>query len=348
MNKIKTLLFLLLLFSASLSAQNNYSIPAQSPFTHHAGIAFNVLFTNWLQDPSIMYDADKKNKCATDRLTQITKRFKLVRIYSFLIGGFENTGTLDPDAAALMNVMKADSDVEGVIGTSNDKAWFLNSDNVDTWVSKLKDELGDNISQVKCILIGNEVNLNGYSPADIKTIMENYKSALGDINIPVTFSVGNLAPQPGGNTEEALVEVLVNNWDEKWNGGFPFVFIDPYPDAPGIGNPAGVFDWQSRVTKYYQTKYPKLQIFIGETGAEGSTSDAAELPVINGLLSQLDIQYKAHGKTVPTFLMEALDEPRKTGTPPQGNMGIYKDNNDPMQGSSISIKSGIVVPDWIK
>ena len=91
MNKTKTLLFLLLLFSASLSAQNNYSIPAQSPFTHHAGIAFNVLFTNWLQDPSVMYDADKKNKCATDRLTQITKRFKLVRIYSFLIGGFENT-----------------------------------------------------------------------------------------------------------------------------------------------------------------------------------------------------------------------------------------------------------------
>jgi hypothetical protein len=346
LNKIVVLLFFV--FAVKTFAQNNYSLPAQSPFTHHVGINFNVLFTNWLQDPSIMYDADKKNKCATDRLTQITKRFKLVRIYSFLIGGFESTGTLDPDAAALMNVINNDKDVEAVIGTSNDKAWLLNSDNVDTWVSKLKDQLGDNVSQVKCILIGNEVNANGYSPDDIKTIMENFKSALGDINIPVSFSVTNLAPQAGGNTEEALVQVLVNNWDAKWNGGFPFVFIDPYPDAPGIGSPAGVFDWQSRVTKYYQTKYPKLQIFIGETGGEGSANDAAELPIINGLLSQLDAQYQAHGKTVPTFLMEALDEPRKSGSPAQGNMGIFKDSNDPMGGSSISIKAGINVPAWIK
>jgi len=344
----KIVLLFLMLISAKLSAQNNYSLPSQSPFTHHAGISYNVLFTNWVQNNEIKFDADKKAKCSTDRLLEVTKRFKLVRIYSFFVPGAEDQGNLDPDASALVNVINQDKEVEAVIGTSVNKKWFLEEDNTDKWVTKLKDELDDNVSQVKCILIGNEVNLNGYSPADIKTIMDNFKNSLGDLNIPVSFSVGNLAPQAGGNVEEALVEALVTNWDEKWNGGFPFVFIDPYPDAPGINNPAGVFDWQSRVTKYYQTKYPKLQIFIGETGAEGAANDAAELPVINGLLAQLDIQYKAHGKTVPTFLMEALDEPMKAGSPSQGNMGIFKDNNDPMQGSTITIKSGITVPEWIK
>lgn len=340
---------LLLIFGAETFAQN-YFLPAQSPFTHNTGIAFNVLMTKWYVDPSIMYDPAKRIECATERMKVIAQRIKLIRTYSFFINGFESTGDLDPNAAALMNLINSDKEVEGVIGNSENKAWYLQQDNTDAWVSKLKDQLGDNVSQVKCIIIGNEVNANNWTPGDIDAVMKNFKSSLNDagLSICVTTSFNNLGVGPGADPLEPYVAAVVNNWDEKWNGGFPFVFIDPYPGAPGIPDAAGVFNWQTNVMKFYQQKYPKLQIFISETGAQGAANDAASVPVINSIYAELDKQYKAKGKTVPTFLFEAVDEPLKGGTPLQNNMGVYQDNNVPTGGSSITLKPGIVLPDWIK
>lgn len=326
-----------------------FSAPTKSPFVNNVGIAFSVEQTNWYNDKSIKYNNALQDQYTFERLQVISKDFKLIRIYSFLVAGWESTGNITPEAYSLINVAKQDDKVEAVIGTSCNREWFKVQSNVQMYVDSIQSKFGTSISQVKTILIGNEINANSYTQQDIVTIMKNFKVALkkNKLNIPVTATFSNLPIQSGDAYSDSLVSAIVENWDKNWNGNKPFVFIDPYPDASGINNAAGVYAWQYEVTQYYQSKYPSLQIFIGETGAEGSTSDYNTSVVIDSVFSQLTLQYDSIGKTVPTLLFEAVNEPLKVGSPNQKYMGIYSDSNDP-KTIKVKIKNNINLPTWFK
>lgn len=326
-----------------------FSAPTKSPFVNNVGISFSVDQTEWFNDNSIKYNGALQDKYTLERLQVISKDFKLIRIYSFLVAGWEQTGNITPEAYSLVNVAKQDDKVEAVIGTSCNREWFKVQANVQTFVDSLKSKFGSSIFQVKTILIGNEINANSYTQSDIATIMTNFRLALkrDKLNIPVTATFSNLPIQSGDAYSDSLVSAIVKNWDSDWNDNKPFVFIDPYPDASGINNAAGVYAWQYEVAQYYQSKYPSLQIFIGETGAEGSTSDYNTSVVIDSVFSQLTLQYDSIGKTVPTILFEAVNEPLKPINPNQQYMGVYDDSNDP-KTIKVKIKNNINLPTWFK
>jgi hypothetical protein len=333
--------------SIELEASRFYP-PTKSPFKHNVGLNFNVEMTNWFNNPAIKYSAALKNQCTYGRLANISKQFKLIRIYSYLIAGWEQTGNISPEAYALSTLAKKDKNIEAVIGTSCNRAWYLVPANVQTFIDTLQSNFGSSISQVKCILIGNEINANSYTSGEISVIMSNFRTALATncLNIPVSVTFNNLPNQAGDTLSDNLVGAVVNGWDTTWNGNKPFVFIDPYPDAAGINNAAGVYAWQYGVTKYYQTLHPSLQIFIGETGAEGSSSDYTTTVVIDSVFSQLNLQYKKIRKTVPTFLFEAINEPLKPSSPNQQFMGLYFDSSDPKK-FDVHLKSNINLPTWL-
>jgi len=322
--------------------------PKKSPFKHNVGINFNVEMTNWFIDPSIKYNQQLQRQYTYERLINISKDFKLIRIYSFLIAGWEQTGTMSAEGYALSTLAKQDKSVEAVIGTSNRIHWFLDSNNVQMYVDTIQNKFGSAISQVKTILIGNEVNANGFNSGQLKIIISNFNKALtkNNLNIPVTVSFNNLPVQSGDTLSDNLVNSVVSGWNSNWNSNKPFVFIDPYPDAIGISSARGVYRWQYGVTKYYQTLHPSLQIFIGETGAEGSSSNSKTTIVIDSIFSQLNIQYDSIKKTVPTFLFEAVNEPLKPSSPNQQYMGLYYDSSIP-KNTTEKLKSGIKLPKWL-
>lgn len=323
--------------------------PAQSPFKNNVGINFSVEETDWFIDPSIRYNQALQRQYTYERLVNISKDFKLIRIYSFLIAGWEQTGTMSAEGYALSTLAKQDSKVEAVIGTSDRIDWFLDSNNVQQYVDSIKSKFGSAVSQVKTILIGNEINANGFNSGQITIILSNFNKALtkDGLNIPVTVSFSNLPVQAGDTLSDNLVNSIVSGWNSNWNSNKPFVFIDPYPDAEGINNAAGVYKWQYKVTKYYKTLHPSLQIFIGETGGEGCDSDYKTVVVINSVFSQLSIQYDSVKKTVPTFLFEAINEPQKPSSPEQQYMGVYFDSSKPSK-TDVRLKAGVMLPSWFK
>lgn len=323
--------------------------PKQSPFKNNVGICFSVEQSKWFIDPSIKYNQALQDEYTYGRLLNISKDFKLIRIYSYLIAGWEQTGTPSPEGYALTKLVKQDTSVEALIGTSNNITWFLDSNNVQFFISTLKTQFGSSISQVKGILIGNEINANSYSKDTLATIFSNYNKALkkNNLNIPISVSFNNLPIQSGDFYSDSLVACVVRSWNTSWNNNNPFVFIDPYPDAEGINNAAGVYSWQYNVTKYYQATYPSLQIFIGETGAEGSPSDYQTTVVLNSIFIQLNKQYDSIQKTVPSFIFEGINESLKPSIPNQQYMGVYVDSSKPSD-TTVHLKIGIKLPTCIK
>lgn len=335
-------------FNVLQNTQSQFSAPVESPYKHNVGICFSVEQETWFNNKSVKYNSQLKNEYTYCRLQGISKDFKLIRIYSFLVAGWEKTGDITPEAYSISKLAQNDNDVELVIGTSCNKQWFLDSNNVDVFIDTLISKLGSSINQVKTILIGNEINANGYNEGEISSIMTNYKKSLSKnkLRIPVTATFSNLPIQKGDTLSDALVKAIVLNWDTTWNNNKPFVFINPYPDAIGVNNAYGVYKWQDNVTKYYQSKYPNLQIFIGETGAEGSRTNYNSKVVINDIIQQLNIQYDSIGKTVPTFLFEAFNESLKSDNPDQRYMGVYFDSSTP-EKTKVILKSGVKLPTWL-
>lgn len=326
-----------------------YKLTLHSPFVNNVGIDFSTEFTTWYDDDSIKYNPKLRCQYTLDRLKVITKKFKLVRVYSLLVAGWEKTLNLSAEGEALLNVMTYDNSIEGVIGTTLSKDWFMVQTNVNNWIDIVYKKLGTHTSNVKAIIIGNEINANGYTPQDIATIMTCFKVAQAryNLNIPVTVDFSNLPVQAGDAYSDSLVKAVVDNWGDHWNNWYPFVFINPYPDAQGIDNAKGVFDWQGAVSDYYQKKYPRLSILIGETGCEGAENDADGIKTMNEIFAQLTRQYTASRMTVPTFMFEALNEANKSDNPNQQHMGVYDDSEVPADGSTIKIKKGLGVPQWI-
>jgi hypothetical protein len=322
--------------------------PIKSPFKHNIGINFSVEMTNWFIDPSIKYNQTLQRQYTFGRLVNISKDFKLIRIYSFLIAGWEQTGTMSAEGYALARLAKQDQSVEAVVATSNNIAWYMSVSNVQMFVDTLQNKFGSAISQVKTILIGNEINANSYTKNQIDTIMCHFKTTLkkNKLNIPVSVSFNNLPVRSGDVYSDSLIASVVENWDTTWNDNKPFVFIDPYPDASGINNASGIYKWQYNVTKYYASKYPSLQIFIGETGAEGSSTNHKTTVIVDSVFNQLNIQYDSIKKTVPTFLFEAVNEPQKPSIPNQQYMGLYYDSSSP-EKINLTLKSGIELPKWL-
>ena len=326
----------------------SYKLTLHSPFVNNVGANFSVQFADWYLNIIKQPDSSKRYEYTKDRLTVVTEKFKLVKIYSLLVAGWEQTLNTTPEAQAVLDLLPYDINLEVVIGTTLSKDWFMVQDNVNSWIDIIWNKLQLRSSQVKAILIGNEINANSYTPDDVKTIMNCFKVAQAryGLSIPVTVDFSNLPVQAGDEYSDSLVKAVVDNWSAKWNKAYPFVFINPYHDAAGINNAKGVFDWQGAVSKYYQAKYPNLQILIGETGAEGANNEAEGINATNSIFSQLSRQYAAHGMTVPTFMFEALNEGGKTLVPNQRHMGIYKDEAA-ADGSKITIKNGITFPQWI-
>lgn len=327
----------------------SYSLPIQSPFENNVGACFSVEFTDWYVNLLKTTDAPKRYQYAKDRLSVIVNKFKLIRVYSMLTAGWEQTFTTTPEAQALLDLLPYNREIEGVIGTTNNKEFFKVQDNVNKWIDILWNKLQLHTPCIKAIIIGNEINANSYTPHDIKQIMNCFKVAQAryGLNIPVTTSFSNLPVQSGDDYSDSLVKAVVDNWDGNWNKWYPFVFINPYPDAAGINNAKGVFDWQGAVSAYYQKKYSRLEILIGETGAEGANDDSEGITVMNQIFAQLTRQYTANSnKTVPTFMFESLNEGQKAIYPNQRHMGIYEDK-PASEGLDITIKAGLGVPQWL-
>lgn len=326
----------------------SYVLSYHSPFSATVGINFSVEFTNWYAELLKTPNASKRYEYAQERLEVIKEKFKLIKVYSLLTAGWEQTLNTTPEAQALINLIPYDNKMEAVIGTTLSKDWFMVQDNVNNWIDIIWNKLQLHVPCVKAILIGNEINANGYTPEDLTAIMTCFKNAQKrhGMTIPVTVDFSNLPTSEGDPYSDSLVKAVVDNWDAEWNKGCPFVFINPYPDAIGINDAKGVFDWQGAVSNYYQKKYGLLQIFIGETGAEGSSTESDGVKVMNEIFTQLDSQYKVHLKTVTTFMFEAVNEGKKSDDPNQQHMGVYKDKDAP-DGSSITIKNGLLVPQWI-
>ena len=331
-----------------ISNQGNYALPVSSPYKNNYGICYSVEMADWFVSDSIKYNNQLQNLYTYKRLQKISKDFRLIRIYQYLIAGFESTGNICPEAYALCFVAKQNPNIEAVIGTSNNLTWYDSQSNTDKYIRILKNTFGRAIGQVKTLLIGNEINcVEGVNSSKIKRIAGYMKNSLKKYNlkIPVTVTFNNLPVQSGDTLSDNLVGAINSNWDSTWNNNNPFVFIDPYPDAPGINNAQGVFNWQNGVTNYYQSIYPNMQIFIGETGAEGSNNDSTTIAIANDIFTQLDSQYVANNKTVPTFIFEAINEQNKGLNPNQEHMGIYKDTVSP--GCIImTLKNGITLPNF--
>jgi len=326
----------------------SYKLTLHSPFVNNVGINFSVQFTDWYAELMKTPQAPDSYKYTADRLKVITKEFKLIKTYSLLTEGWEQTFNVTPESQAILNMLPYRTDLEVVLGTTLSKDWFKVQSNVNGWIDIVYNKLQQHTSYIKAILIGNEINANGYTPEDIEQIMTCFKVAQAryGLTIPVTVDFSNLPIQTGDDYSDSLVKAVVDNWGD-WNDYYPFVFINPYPDAAGINNAQGVFDWQGAVSKYYQKKYPRLQVFIGETGCEGAESNADGIVTINEIFEQLDTQYTSHAMTVPTFMFEAVNEGKKSDNPNQQFMGVYDDSENPSDGSIIMIKEGLDVPDWI-
>ncbi|GAB5527710.1 MAG: hypothetical protein Roseis2KO_55820 [Roseivirga sp.] len=329
-----------------------YILPTQTPFSYNVGICFHTNMCNWYVSPTVKYSRANQIQYSQDRLTEIVKTFKLIRVYGFRVAGFDSNSDLDPCTQALVNVININSDVEAVISMNPGMKTYLLTDSQATdYFKEFTTQLGSNTGQVKTLLLGNEVNANGYTAADLTAMITAIKAnaEYKKLNYPLSVSFSSLPDQSGNDASDKMVKAIVDGWDPGWNGGKPFVFMDPYPDAAGIGSAAGVYEWQSKVQAYYAKTYPDLQIFIAETGAEGDATDKTSVPVIQSILTELDTQQSAkasNGYTVPTFIFEALDEQLKPGPTIQTNMGVYKDAAA-ADGSTISIKSGITVKGWV-
>jgi len=327
----------------------SYKLTLHSPFVNNVGINFSVEFTDWYAELLKTPEATKRYEYTADRLKVITEKFKLIKVYSLLTAGWEKTFTVIPEAQAILNMLPYCTDMEAVIGTTLSKDWFKVQSNVNGWIDIIYNKLQLHTPCVKAILIGNEINANGYTPQDIEEIMTCFKVAQArhGLNIPVTVDFSNLPVQSGDDYSDSLVKAVVDNWGDGWNNFYPFVFINPYPDASGINNAQGVFDWQGAVSEYYQKKYPRLQIFIGETGSEGAKNNPQGIATMNTIFAQLDTQYTKHAMTVPTFMFEAVNEGQKSDNPNQRFMGAYADSEVPADGSTIKLKTGLLVPNWI-
>ncbi|MCE7991359.1 MAG: hypothetical protein HEP71_05235 [Roseivirga sp.] len=329
-----------------------YTLPTQTPFSYNVGICFHTNMCNWYVSPTVKFSRPNQIQYSQDRLAEIVKTFKLIRVYGFRVAGFPSNSDLDPCTQALVNVMNTNSEVEAVISMNPGMKTYLLTDSQATdYFKEFSTQLGSNTGQVKALLLGNEVNANGYTHTDLTNMITAIKAnaEYKKLNYPLSVSFSSLPDQSGNDASDKMVKAIVDGWDPSWNGGNPFVFIDPYPDAAGIGSAAGVYEWQAKVQAYYATLHPTLQIFIGETGAEGDATDKKSVPVIKDILTELDTQESAKaskGYTVPTFIFEALDEPLKPGPTVQTNMGVYKDAAA-ADGSTISIKSGITVKGWV-
>src|ERR1700722_3603386 len=86
----------LVINTLDFTKKEKYVLPTQSPFKHNVGICFNVEQTIWFAD-SIQYNLDLQDKYTYQRLLAISEHFKLIRIYSFFIAGWEQTGQISPE-----------------------------------------------------------------------------------------------------------------------------------------------------------------------------------------------------------------------------------------------------------
>lgn len=316
-----------------------------TPFSYNVGMDFDTMeapSANTLPRAKIIL-----SKASTD--------VKLFRVYRLYAAGSRGTA-IDIPTQALADTMKADPKVEAVVGTMNHLPV-----SADAWVKQLKNTFGSQVSQVKAILIGNEVNGGAYTATQLKAEIQAMATALannGLDTIPVSASLSGLPRQGNDSIANALfdpyMKAIVSNWSSKWNDGYPFVEFDPYPDAlvPAGSPPQDIMNaapkvfneyyadvYRNYISRFKTTAGKPLQGVIGETGAEG-IKDADwkyGVKVNNALTSALTTEDKqAKNHTIPTFLFETIDEPGKADG--QRQMGFF--NSD-------GTGNGSSLPGWV-
>ncbi|WP_151192608.1 hypothetical protein [Cysteiniphilum sp. JM-1] len=328
--------------STPLTAEQIKNI--HSPFSYNVGIDFDTML------------APKVN--AKTVIKNVSTNIKLFRVYRLCASG-SDCNVIDTPTQALADQMQQDPSIEAVIGTLN-----VMPISADAWVQKLKATFGSSINQIKVILIGNEVNANNITADELSNRIQAMAQALKDNGLPnisVSTSFNGLPRIGTDKNANALfdpyMQAIVNNWSSNWNNGYPFVEFDPYADAlltpDQQKDPANIIGAANKVfSEYYADVYNNyvsrfktvggngLQVFIGETGAEGikDSDDPTDGSKVNSAITDaLNDQYSlTAGYTIPTFLFEVVNEPGKADG--QRQMGFFTDDGG-SNGSSI--------PGWI-
>jgi Ca2+-binding RTX toxin-like protein len=333
-------------------------VPSKTPFAYNVGVNYE----SW--------EVGRVGYSITADLDQISQNFKLVRTYhDAAVGTIDpTTPSIDGTQLQVIQWMVANPGMELVMGTNNNalaqggygSPWsaglMTSSTYTDAWVTMLIDAYGSKanvLANLKAILLGNELDMNGPPPSDpdfdayvntwIPQSFDNLKASLaaaGLGSIPISTTIANY-----GTTNVVSVNVpayISANWSSAWNNGEPFVLFNQYTGDNQQSTQYGP------VEKYFESVETalgaSLEVFIGETGYSTDWGAANQASVYTQIFAWLDgMRADGAGKTVPIFLFDAFDRPAY----PNGEIGfgVYAEGTN---SQPTGLKPGLagIFPNW--
>ncbi len=333
-------------------------VPKYSPFAYNVGVNYE----SW--------EVGRTGYSIKADLNQISDNFKLVRTYHDAAVGTSDptTPTIDGTQLTVIQWMVAHPGMELVMGTNNNalaqggfgapwSAGLMTSKAyTDAWVQMLitaYGSVGNVKANLKAILLGNELDMNGPPPTDanfdayvntwIPAAFDNLQASMkaaGLGSIPISTTIANY-----GTTNVVSVKVpayISAHWGSAWNNGEPFVLFNQYTGDNQQSTKYGP------VEQYFESVETalgaSLEVFVGETGYSSDWGAANQAAVYKQIFAWLDGQRSdSGGKTVPLFFFDAFDRPAY----PNGEVGfgVYGEN---AQSQPTGLKPGLekLFPSW--
>lgn len=328
-------------------------VPSKTPFGYNVGVNYE----SW--------EVGRTGYSISADLAQISQNFKLVRTYHDSESG--TTPVIDGTQLQVIQWMVANPGMELVMGTNNSAlaqgtygSWsaglMTSSTYTDAWVQMLIDAYGSVAkvkANLKAILLGNEVDMNGPPPSDpnfdayvntwIPQSFDNLKASLaaaGLGSIPISTTIANYGTS---NVVSVNVPAYISaHWSSDWNNGEPFVLFNQYTGDNQESTQYGP------VEQYFESVETalgaSLEVFIGETGYSTDWGAANQTDVYTQIFAWLNgMRTDGGGKTVPIFLFDAFDRPAYPNG--QVGFGVYAEgaNSQPA-----GLKPGLasVFPSW--
>lgn len=339
-------------------------VPASTPFLYNAGINYET------------WTLGRNQRVISADLDQITKYYRLIKTFHDAAVGTEEptTPVIEPTQQSVIDYVVARPTLQLAMGTNNNALaqggfgtpWSPGLMNAraytDQWVSMIIAAFGSREAvrtQLRTVLIGNEIDANGPPPSDaanfnaylkiwIPEALNNLKGSLAAQelgSIPVSTIIANYPSEPGANLVASKTTSFVASpayWSSAWNSGHPFLMFNQYtPDDgrdPDFASVAAYFDHLGSAFAH------RPDVFVGETGfsAEFGTGVKDEAKVLGQMFAWAGAPLAAGKVTIPVFAFDAFDLPDKP--PGQRQFGLFADNaNNVPQG----LKPGIVVPAWV-
>ena len=332
-------------------------VPTYSPFAYNVGVNYE----SW--------EVGRTGYSIKADLDQIAENFKLVRTYHDSESG--TTPIMDGTQLEVIQWMIKNPGMELVMGTNNGalaqggygSPWsaglMTTKTYTDAWVQMLidayggkKDGVANILANIKAILLGNELDMNGPPPTDpdfndyvnvwIPAAFDNLKASLSEAglgSIPISTTIANY-----GTTNVVSVNVpayISANWSSTWNNNEPFVLFNQYTGDNQQSTQFGP------VEQYFESVEAALgatlEVFIGETGYSTDWGAANQATVYTQIFAWLDAQQSNGGKTVPLFFFDAFDRPDYPAG--QIGFGIYgEDSNSQPTGLKPGLES--IFPSW--